>query len=721
MKQVARRGLKDIVVEEVPEPSVRPHHVIVRPSVSLISSGTETASIHRDSLVKEVADNPQHVRKILDVMSVQGPVRTVDEVRAKFSELAVLGYSGAGVVTEAHRTVTAAAVGDRVAYGGEGTGHGEYIVTGELLTAKVPDSVTDEQAAFTTLGAIAMNAVRTAQLGLGETVAVIGLGLVGQLTAQLARATGARVLVTDLRADRISLAERLAGAEGVPGGDGTVPQLLAMTNGLGADCVIVAAASKSAIPLQLALRACRDRGRIVIVGAVDVSVPWLEAYLKEVQILMARAYGPGSYDPAFEQQGKDYPLPYVRWTEQRNMQEFLRRLADGSVRVDELITHRFALADAPGAYDIIMDPGSGSLAVVLEYPSRALGKAVPVREKVSRVAVAPPRSGEVRAALIGAGNIARWAHVPSLQGVRGVTLRAVQSGSGMRAKSYATRYGAAYCTTSYEQILQDPEIDMVVIATRNPAHGREALAALKAGKHVFVEKPMALTIDECRELIEAQRTSAGKLTVGFNRRFAPTYVAQRRAMAGRQGPWILDCRVNSPGISGAYWMADPSIGGAILGEACHFTDLMSFLLDSEPVEVTAAGFPAGMKEPVAENNLAATIRFEDGSVASLTYCTVGSATSGGERMEVFGPGVGLHASDFKRFTKIGSKAGGVSSWFAQKGYGTQMQSFVDAIRSGKAPAVTVEDGARATVVCLALMDAARTGRPVPADWRTLIA
>jgi predicted dehydrogenase len=312
-------------------------------------------------------------------------------------------------------------------------------------------------------------------------------------------------------------------------------------------------------------------------------------------------------------------------------------------------------------------------------------------------------------ALVGAGNLARWAHLPNLQKTPGVELRAVYSASGARGKSYALRFGAAYACSAYEEILRDPEIAAVLIASRNQDHASQAEAALRSGKHVFVEKPMALTEDECGRLTEAVEESGKQLTVGFNRRFAPYYVELKRQLARRQGPAVVQARVNSPGISGSYWMADPAIGGAILGEACHFVDLMYWLLESEPVEVSAYSLPTGRKEPVGENNLAASFRFADGSIGNLTYCTVGSRTSGGERVEVFADGVGAMTEDFKSLTVAGKIRRTRSRWWAEKGYAAQMQDFADAIRKGRPPAVTVKDGARATVECLRMLASARAG------------
>ncbi|HXA51672.1 MAG TPA: bi-domain-containing oxidoreductase [Candidatus Acidoferrum sp.] len=713
MKQVIRKGLKDIIVDEVPDPVLIPHHVLVRPLYSLISSGTETASIHRDSLLKEVGENPSHLRKVWDTAMKTSPLATFDQVRAKFSEYAVLGYSGAGVIAARHATVTDLEIGERVAYGGEGTGHGETILVGRQLAARMPDGVGCEHACFATLGAIAMNAVRTARIELGDIVAVIGLGLVGQLVAQLVRLQGGVVIGIDLNGGRVDLAKSLGADHGIAGGS-ALESVRGLTAGRGVDCAIVAAASKSPAPAQHALSLCRDRGRIVVVGAVGMEFPWGDMYIKEIQLFMSRAYGPGSYDASYERQGRDYPLPYVRWTENRNMEEFVRLIAAGRIDVRPLITHEYALDDAPKAYDTVMDAASNSLAVLLKYPAASLPDPVAAFKPVSTVATngaARPKE-KIEFALVGAGNLAKWEHLPNIKKLSGVGLRAVYSAAGVRGKSYALRFGAAYASSDYDEILKDPQIDAVLIASRNQQHAPQALAALRAGKHVFVEKPMALTAAECADLSAAVEETGKQLTVGFNRRFAPFYLELKNALARRTSPAVVQCRINSPGISGAYWMADPAIGGAILGEACHFIDLMYWLLDSEPVSVSAYSLPTGKADPIGENNIAASFRFADGSIGNLTYCTVGSGSSGGERVEVFAQGVGAFSEDFKRTGVHRGTRSAKSKIWPDKGYFAQMADFAESIRKGRAPAVTVRDGVRSTLGCLAMMNSARDGSPV---------
>jgi predicted dehydrogenase/threonine dehydrogenase-like Zn-dependent dehydrogenase len=721
MKQVLRKGIADIIVVEVPDPVAQPHHVLVCPVFSLISAGTETASIHQEGVLKEVAGNPSHLRKVWEVVKTMGPLATAREVRAKFGEYAALGYSGAGIVVEKHPTVRDIEIGERVAYGGEGTGHAETILTGRNLVARIPAGVAFEHACFATLGSIAMNAVRIARIGLGDTVAVIGLGLVGQLAAQLARLQGGRVIGIDLKAARAELARKLGAPHTVTGE--AREAVGGLTGGVGADVVLVAAASKSDAPCRLAVELCRDRGRIVVVGAVDMHFPWNDMYLKEIQIYMSRAYGPGSYDAAYEKRGQDYPLPYVRWTENRNMEEFLRLVGRGDIQLQPLISHEYTLEEAPAAYRTIMDPAQNSLAVLLRYAAAANPEAVrfePQRRVNALSTLAPPARPlpvsknapeELRFALIGAGNLARWSHIPNLRKLPGVRLRAVQSGGGVRAQSYGARYETDYATTDYDEVLRDPAIDAVLIASRNQYHAAQSIAALRAGKHVFVEKPMAITEEECCQVLAAAGETGGQITVGFNRRFAPYYRAIKDQVRRRGGPVVVSCRVNSPGISGGYWMADPAIGGAILGEACHFADLFYWLLESEPVSVMAYSLPAEQKEPAGENNLTAVLQFADGSIAALAYCTVGSKTSGGERLEVFGPGFGAVTEDFKRLSLRRNLRRNSSKFWGDKGYKEQMESFVSCLRQGRPQEVTALDGARATLVCRKMLEAARTGLP----------
>ena len=703
MKQVIRKGLKEIIVDEVADPTVTSNHALVRPFYSLISSGTETADIHTENILKEVADNPSHLQTVWNVMKKTDPVSTFHEVRAKFKDYAVLGYSGAGIVIEKDEKIADLQIGQRVAYGGEGTGHGETINVGRNLLARIPDNVSFQEACFTTLGAIAMNSVRLAEINIGDTVAVIGLGLVGQLVSQLVRCQGGVVIAIDLDAKRVRTTKETGADYGLTASEATVQEVRALTSGRGADCVIVAAASASAKPLQQGVSMARDRGRVIMVGACPIEIPRAEMYVKELKFMVSRAYGPGSYDASYEKQGIDYPISYVRWTENRNMEEFLRLLSVGRVDVKPLISHEFALENAPAAYDTILNGnGKAALAVVLKYPiseaENALEEFKPTRKIV--VNAEPVKKDEIKFALVGAGNLAKWAHLPAIQKIAGASLHAVYSNRGAQGKSYAMRFSAQYATSDYEEILNDKNIDAILISSRHKDHARQAIDALEAGKHVFIEKPMAVTIEECQAIYAAVQKSGKRLMVGFNRRFAPYYAEMKNHLKGRTSPLVVSCRMNSPGIENG-WAAEKANGGVVLGEGCHFVDLMFWLTESEPVSVSAYGF--------GEHNVAATFKFADGSIGNFIYTVVGSETSGGELVEVFAPGVSVLSEDFKRLVVKKKKRDARSKFFAAKGYQEQLESFVRSLKNGTETVVTALDGTRATLGCLLMLEAARTG------------
>ena len=435
-----------------------------------------------------------------------------------------------------------------------------------------------------------MNSVRLAEINIGERVAVIGLGIVGQLVAQIVRCQGGVVIAIDLDKRRVDLAQETGADFGITAGDTTVKEVLALTDGRGADCVIVAAASSSAKPLQDGVSMCADRGRVIMVGACPIEIPRAEMYVKELKFMVSRAYGPGSYDPTYEKQGVDYPIAYVRWTENRNMEEFARLMSVGKVNVKPLISHEYDLEDAPKAYNTIMNNGGSSLAVVLKYPINDQTNALELFQPMRKITLnsAPVNKNEINFALVGAGNLAKWAHLPALQKIAGAKLHAVHSNSGARGKSYAMRFNANYTTSDYEQILNDKNIDAVIIATRHNQHAQQAVDALNAGKHVFIEKPMAITIEECQAIYKAVQTSGKRLMVGFNRRFAPYYTEMKSHLKNRTSPMVVSARMNSPGIENG-WAAEKSQGGVVLGEGCHFVDLM-YLADGK-----RTGFGFGLR------------------------------------------------------------------------------------------------------------------------------
>jgi predicted dehydrogenase len=509
----------------------------------------------------------------------------------------------------------------------------------------------------------------------------------------------------------------------IKSGETAVSEIEGLTDGRGADCVIVAVASKSSVPVQEAAKMCRDRGRIVIVGACPLELDRDLMYVKDLKLFMARAYGPGSYDKSYEKQGIDYPLPFVRWTENRNMKEFLRLLSVGRINVKPLVTHEFPLEQAASGYDTILNPESKSLAVLLRYPANdsadALGEYKPIR-KLKMPHFQSAKKDEINIGLIGAGNLAKWSHLPALSKISGAKLHAVYSSSGARGKSYALRFGANYACSDYEEMLNDKDIDVIMISSASNHHAKETVAALDAGKHVFVEKPMAVSIDECRDIYRAVKKNQKQVCVGFNRRFAPYYLDMKRELGGRTSPMIVTTRMDSPGMKGDFWGGDPKFGGATVGEGCHFVDLMYWLTGSEPISVMAQSLPIGSEEPLGINNIAASLKFADGSIGNFLYSTVGSKASQGELVEVFANGVGVSSENFKTVSIKKSSEKKRSKIFAAKGYDLQMQTFIDDIRAGRNTAVSAIDGARATIVCLLMIESAKIGYPFDIDLMSIL-
>lgn len=710
MKQVLRKGFTKVVVEDIPAPRPTSGKVIIQTAFSLISPGTEMADLHPDGVIKEAAANPSHFSKIFEVAKKTGPVAAFRELRAKFSDYSVIGYSGSGTIIDVGPGISDLKIGQRVAYGGEGTGHGEFVSVGRNLVARIPDSVSLEQATFSTLGSIALNAIRLGKVGIGDHVAVIGLGLVGQLIAQLATASGAVCTVIDILSDRIDLAKRLGAAFAILPSSDLNASVDSITSGRGFDRVFIAAATESPLPLRQAISISRERGSLILVGDCPIDVSRDEMYAKELRLIVSRAYGPGSYDKHYENDGIDYPFSLVRWTENRNMEEVLRLIGAGRLRVDDLITHRFKVDDAESAYRAIIDKSIKSLAIILEYSPR--GSDTIVSRKVNTTYCdeqnLPGNQSEtgLGVAVFGAGNLAKWAHLPAIIKTKKTNLIAIGSNNGARAMSYAKRFRALYATTDEDTILNDPSVNSVIISTRNSDHARLALKSLDAGKHVLVEKPMAIKIEDCRLIEDAVNRNGKKLCVGFNRRFAPSYRKMKETMRRFRGPFLITATIASPGIDKT-WAVEESEGGVFLSEACHFIDLFYWLIGSEPTKVYATSSD--------NKNIIGVLEFEDGSRASLLYTTFGSSKSVGEQLEVFSADARLYARNFKEFSVVGAGAGKYSTWFPQKGYNKQFEAFIDYTKGLRSECATAKDGTRATLGCLLMLRSAQLAKELPFD------
>lgn len=707
MKQVAQRPRDGrIVVRDVPPPALRAGWVLVRNRYSLISAGTERSKIElgEKSLLQKARSRPDLAKQVLDRARVEGIRSTLSVVRDRLDALVPIGYSSAGVVLEVGAGVEGIAPGDRVACGGGGwANHAEVAAVPRNLVAGVPQQVDLADAAYATVGAIALHAVRQSEARLGERVGVIGLGLVGQLALRILGAAGCETFGVDVDDAAVELA-RGAGAHAFVRSDPRLESaVVAASGGLGLDSVLVCAASSSNDPVELAARLARERGRLVIVGDVPVAAERELLYRKELELRLARSYGPGRYDRDYEERGRDLPAGYVRWTEQRNLEAFLRLVADGKVDVSSLTTHRFAVEQAPEAY-AALSGDRRAFGVLLEYGEQA---------SPSPPAVVPTRprgqTAAVRVGLIGAGNFARATLLPALKQA-GAELAAVASAGGLTAADAATRFGFERAATSAEEVLGDESIAAVVIATRHSSHAALAASALRAGKAVYVEKPLALHEEELLD-VERALLDGGLLMVGFNRRFAPLVERLRNELAGAPVR-ALAVRVNAGPLPPDHWLHDPDDGGGrLLGEGCHFVDLLAYLAQSEPVSAYACAAPIPERPLESSDDIVAVLRFADGGVGTLVYAGSGDQRLPKERVEVFGGGSAAILDDFRRLELYRRGRRRIFKQAQDKGHRAEIARFV-AAAAGREEAPDAQSYIASTRATLALAESLRTGGPV---------
>jgi len=711
MKQVLFDGKGKLLIEDVPAPAVPANGALVRVAYSLISSGTEASlASGGGSLLRKALSQPQLVANVARMALREGLSFTAGVVRDVARDWVEVGYSAAGTVVEVGPDAEGLQVGQRVACAGAGVAnHAEFVAVPRNLITPLPEGLTLREAAFTTLGAIALQGVRRAEVSLGETVVVVGLGLVGQLTAQILNAAGCRVVGSDPIAGRRALAERLAGAQTIdPNAADPAQAVMALTGGQGADAVILCAATRSSEPVNQAFRMCRERGRVVMVGAMGMELDRTAFYNRELDFVISRAYGPGRYDRAYEEASVDYPFGHVRWTEGRNLAAFAQLLADGAVDVKALITGEYPIEQAGEAYTHAFDGGPDALAALLTY-DHAEPAAPP--ERILRLRADAPATARVQIAVVGAGNFARAVHLPNLKASTQFEVRAVVSRGGVSAQRMAADAGAAYSATDLDAVLTDPDVDAVLIATRHHLHAEQAIAAARAGKHVFVEKPLGMTTAECQAIVEAVEEAGILLTVGFNRRFAPTSQALKAAVDATAGPKMVAYRVNAGPLPPNHWLLDPALGGGrLLGEGCHFFDYVCWLVGAEPTHLTAQGVAA--QGDALPHDFVVTLSFPDGSVGTVIYSGLGDTTFGKDRIEVQAGGGMAVLDDFRALTVRGLPGGSTRSRAGEKGYRAQLANFGAALRGEGQLAVTAQDGLRATRIAERALEAIRSNRVI---------
>jgi polar amino acid transport system substrate-binding protein len=678
VEQNYRSGALRVI--DAPAPRAGRGSALVASCVSLISAGTEKqiVDLARSSLAGKAIARPDLVRQTLRKAKAEGILPVARKVFAKLDTPIPLGYSLAGTVAEAGPD-SGVQPGDRVACAGAAiANHADYNAVPRNLMVRIPAGVSDEDASFVTLGAIALQGVRVANPTLGERVIVTGLGLIGLLTVQLLKANGCRVLGFDPNSGRAALALQLGADQAVS--EGLEAATAAFTGGHGADAVIVTASTKSSAPVNQAAEISRMKGRVVVVGLVGMTIDREPFYKRELDLRLSMSYGPGRYDPAYELEGHDYPLPYVRWTEQRNMEAFLELIASGRVTPSKLVTHRFPIAEAENAYKL-MDGEEPYLAILLTYPEEpaAPDHAVDLSKSAAGAA------GGDGAAFIGFGNYAKSVLLPAFQKAGGGTLRTVVTSTGISARGAAEKSGFARAATDADEAFNDPAVSTIFIATRHDSHADLAIGALRAGKHVFVEKPLALTQDELDRVVVAAREASGLLTVGFNRRFAPMVGEAKRALGARGGPLNMIYRVNAGFIPKESWVHGSQGGGRIVGEACHFVDTLSAIAGAPPVWVQAAS-PDGVSDSVA-----GLLRFADGSTGTILYSSLGDPSVPKERIEIFASGIVVEIDDFSaiRVAKRGKMTRRKSR--QDKGQVDMMRAFLAATRTGGQPPIPLDE------------------------------
>ncbi|HEY4611989.1 MAG TPA: bi-domain-containing oxidoreductase [Bacteroidota bacterium] len=733
MKQVTQQNKSgEIRIEEVPLPAVKAGHVLVRVRCSVISAGTERTSVQlrKLSLWQRARRQPELVAKVFEQVRQHGIVQTYRRVKGQLDAAAPLGYSAAGEVAAVGNGVRELKPGDRVACAGAGyANHAEYVLVPKNLCAKIPRGVEFEQAAYATLGAIALQGVRQVNPTLGETVVVIGLGLIGQLTVQLLKANGCSVIGIDLDPWAVNIAKDAGADLALVRGTADIESVVrSFTKGVGADAVIIAATTHSNDPVQLAGALCREKARVVLLGSVGIEIPRESFYRKELDVRLSRSYGPGRYDPNYEERGEDYPAGYVRWTENRNMQEFLRLVGEKKVDVGSMTTHRFSVEKATAAYALISNryayKNEKYLGIVLEYggeDAKTALKSLVVLPQEKR----NPSVTALTVGFLGAGSFAQASLLPHVRRFSGVSMAGVCTGNGLNAKNVARSYGFRFATTEPNEILSNADIGTLFIAVRHNLHAPFVIDALKAGKHVFVEKPLALNTIELKEILSAYNKShsskspipknpSPNVLVGFNRRFSPHAQQVKRFFEDAVAPYVIQYRVNAGFVPATHWTRDPVEGGGrIIGEVCHFVDFMQFVTGAAPVRVYAEPLAKGSAGSPDDDSVAITISFEDGSLGIITYLANGDSSVPKERVEISSTNRTAILDNFQRLMLFQQgKRREFKLSTIEKGHKEEIRLFMMAVRDGKPSPIPMESVVVTTLTTFKIVESLFAGRPM---------
>ena len=707
MKQIIqdlRKG--DTILEEVPAPQVKPGEVLIETTRSLVSLGTERMLVEfgKANFIQKAKQQPDKVKEVLNKVKTDGLTPTINAVFNKLGQPLPLGYCNVGNVIAVGKGVEEFTVGDRVASNGN---HAEYVSVPKNLVAKIPDNITDEEASFTVIGAIGLQGIRLINPTFGETIVVVGLGLIGILTAQLLKANGCRVIGFDFDQSKVDLAISL-GIDAVNPGTGVdqVKYVNSVTNDIGADGVIITASNKSNEIISQSASMSRKRGRIVLVGVVGLDISRADFFAKELTFQVSCSYGPGRYDEKYEQKGEDYPIGFVRWTEKRNFESVLEAISSKSINVEALITERIPLAEYGKIYDDMS--GTNSIASILEYPTKS--------NEPSRVVSFGNNSySDTKGVIgiVGAGNFTSAMILPSLKKCA-ASVKHIASSGGLSGTTMAKKYGISNSTTDYKSILADSEVDLVMITTRHNTHAAMVKETLLAGKHVFVEKPLALNLIELNEVLDVYKNSGKTITVGFNRRFAPLAVKMKTVLGSSNTPMNIIATMNAGFIPPEVWVHDMEVGGGrIIGEACHFIDLCNFLTGSKVVEVCMNAM--GVNPNENSDNASILLKYANGSNAVINYFSNGSKSYFKERIEVFHQERTLIMDNWRKLSGFGFKGFTTAKTAQNKGHAQQFKLLVESVKNGGDAIVPIDDIINSTKATFAAIESMKTGAWIKVD------
>ena len=700
------------MIENFPDPQIQDGGVLVQNVVSLISAGTERTSVEtaQASMMGKARKRPDLVQQVKDNIQKEGLIATYKKVKNRLDNYKELGYSSAGIVLES--SVSEFKPGDRVACAGVAY-HAEKIFVKKNLVAEIPENVSFEETAFTTIGSIAIQGIRQANPRLGDSIAVIGLGLIGLITVQLAKTNGCRVIGFDINDSNFQLAKSFSCDECYLTNEDAVGKVNSFSRGIGVDSTIITASTQSNDPMELALDITRKRGRIVVVGTVGMNIPRSPFYEKELTVTIACSYGPGRYDRDYEEKGIDYPVWYVRWTENRNMQAFLDLLSQGKINVRDLITHTFPITDAIKAYDVVTGKVKEKhIGILLSYPDAVVDEkpVIPVKDRPSDKVKTDDKIG---LGFVGAGNFATSYRLPFLEKLKNTNLVGVCDTSGVNAKSVAKKFGFEHCTSHAEEIFDNTNVNTVFIASQHDSHAEYILKALESGKHVFVEKPLCINENQLEEIkLKVSKSAGNILHVGFNRRFSKTFVDIKNFFSEVNEPLLINYRVNAGFIPKNHWIQDPDQGGRIVGEVCHFIDCMVFLTGARPVRVYAESVDSENAQVTENDNVHINIKFSDGSVGSIIYLANGDSAVSKEYCEVFGGGRAAIMDNFRKTSFFRNNRKRVKKYNGSKGHKEEIQSFIRSIQDSNIITIPIEEMILTTVTTFKVLESLTSAQPM---------